>query len=105
MAGPAVLTAREVRARRLARHGLTAALPDPTPAGAVAAMHGAQAQIASAAELSVALRVPGATRATVRDALADGSVMIRRGFWIDGYYTQSRHDEDRGWGIAMRAGY
>jgi len=74
VAGPAVLTAREVRARRLARHGLTAALPDPTPAGAVAAMHGAQAQIASAAELSVALRVPGATRATVRDALADGSV-------------------------------
>ena len=34
-----------------------------------------------------------------------GSVMIRRGFWIDGYYTQSRHDEDRGFGIAMRAGY
>ena len=74
MAGIAILTAREVRARRLARHGLTAPLPDQTPSGAVAAMHGAQAQIASAAELSVALRVPGATRATVRAALADGSV-------------------------------
>ena len=33
-----------------------------------------------------------------------GSVMIRRGFWVDGYYTQSRHDEDRGFGIALRAG-
>ena len=63
-----------MRARRLARHGLTAPLPDQTPSGAVAAMHGAQAQIVSAAELSVALRVPGATRATVRAALADGSV-------------------------------
>ena len=74
MARPAVLTGREVRARRLARHGLTAPLHDPTPAGAVSAMHGAQAQVASAAELSVALRVPGATRATVREALAGGSV-------------------------------
>jgi F plasmid transfer operon protein TraF len=33
-----------------------------------------------------------------------GSVMIRRNFWIDGYYTQGRHDEDRGYGIALRAG-
>ncbi len=74
MAGPAPLTAREVLARRLVRHGLTAPLDEPTPAGAVAAMHAAQAQVASAAELSVALRVPGATRTTVREALADGSL-------------------------------
>ena len=32
-----------------------------------------------------------------------GSVMIRRGFWVDGYYTQGRHDEDRGFGVALRA--
>ena len=70
----AVLDAREVRARRLVRHGLTAAVDEPTPAGVVAAMHGAQAQVASAAELSVALRMPGATRTTVREALADGSL-------------------------------
>lgn len=70
----AVLDAREVRARRLVRHGLTAPVDEPTPAGVVAAMHGAQAQVASAAELSVALRVPGATRTTVREALADGSL-------------------------------
>ena len=74
MAGLAVLTAREVRARRLARHGLTAPVTERTPAGAVAAMHGAQAQLPSAAELSVALRVPGATRTTVREALADRSL-------------------------------
>jgi uncharacterized protein YukE len=70
----AVLGAREVRARRLVRHGLTATVDEPTPAGVVAAMHGAQAQVASAAELSVALRMPGATRTTVREALADGSL-------------------------------
>jgi hypothetical protein len=68
------LSGREVLARRLARHGLTAPLTDPSPAGAVAAMHAAQAQVASAAELSVALRLPGGTRATVRAALADGSL-------------------------------
>jgi hypothetical protein len=33
-----------------------------------------------------------------------GSVMIRRGFWVDGYYTHGRHDEDRGFGMALRAG-
>lgn len=69
-----VLDARAVRARRLVRHGLTSPVDEPTPAGAVAAMHGAQAQVASAAELSVALRVPGATRTTVREALAGGSL-------------------------------
>jgi hypothetical protein len=63
------LTAREVRARRLARHGLTNTLDDPTPAGAAAAMHGAHAQVMSAAELSIALRLPDATRADVRTAL------------------------------------
>lgn len=63
------LTRRDVRARRLRRHALTAEAPDPSPAGVVAAMHGAHAQVLSAAELSVALRLAGSTRATVRDAL------------------------------------
>lgn len=66
--------AREVSARRLARHGLTAPLADPTPAGAAAATHGIHAQIMSAAEVSAALRLPGSTRQTVRDALAEGSL-------------------------------
>ena len=68
------LTPREVRARRLARHGLTRALADPTPSGAAAAMHAAHAQVMSAAEVSVAIRLPGSTRRTVREALADGSL-------------------------------
>ena len=68
------LTPREVRARRLARHGLTRPLADPTPAGAAAAMHATHAQVMSAAEVSVAIRLPGSTRHTVRGALADGSL-------------------------------
>jgi winged helix DNA-binding protein len=35
----------------------------------VAAMHGAHAQVPSAAEVSIALRLPGSTRRTVRDAV------------------------------------
>lgn len=34
-----------------------------------------------------------------------GSVAIRPGMWLDGYYTQGRRDEDRGFGVALRAGY
>jgi len=33
------------------------------------------------------------------------SVAIRPGLWLDGYYAQGRFDEDRGFGVAMRAGY
>ena len=46
-----------------------------------------------------------------RDGSADpiasvgGSVAIRPSFWLDGYYTRGRRDEDRGFGFAMRAGY
>jgi len=38
-------------------------------------------------------------------AAAGGSVKIRSSLWVDGYYTISQHDEDRGWGLALRAGY
>ncbi|MEU7894309.1 winged helix DNA-binding domain-containing protein [Nonomuraea sp. NPDC049152] len=52
-------------ARRLERH-----FPQQgTPADVVAAMCGAHAQILSAAELSVSLRLPGTTRVDVREAL------------------------------------
>jgi hypothetical protein len=56
-----------VRARRLARHHLTT--PGDSAAGVVAAMCGAHAQILSAGELSVGLRLAGAARADVRAAL------------------------------------
>jgi hypothetical protein len=54
-------------ARRLERHGL-AATTFQRPEQAVAAMCGAHAQILSAAELSVGLRLGAGTRADVRDA-------------------------------------
>jgi hypothetical protein len=58
-----------VCARRLWRHGLAQPLQHATPADAVAAMCGAHAQILSAGELSIGLRLAGATRSDVRDAL------------------------------------
>jgi hypothetical protein len=59
----------DVCGRRLDRHGLSAPVRDGRPADAVAAMCGAHAQVLSAAEVSIGLRVPGATRADVADAL------------------------------------
>ncbi|WP_229706354.1 winged helix DNA-binding domain-containing protein [Micromonospora sonchi] len=58
----------DVWGRRLDRHGLSAAVYD-RPADAVAAMCGAHAQVLSAAEVSIGLRVAGATRDDVRTAL------------------------------------
>lgn len=61
---------QQVSARRLARAGLAGASSSAADlAATVAAMAGAHAQIMSAAELSVALRSPGATAADVRAAL------------------------------------
>jgi hypothetical protein len=59
------ITWEAVVARRMRRHFLTEQAA--TPVDAVRAMCGAHAQIASAGELSVALRVGGATRATVQE--------------------------------------
>ncbi|HUR05834.1 MAG TPA: winged helix DNA-binding domain-containing protein [Nonomuraea sp.] len=59
----------QVSARRLERHGLAAPAKDATPADVVAAMCGAHAQVMSAAELSVGLRLDGVTRTGVREAL------------------------------------
>src|SRR3954471_12754777 len=58
------ITWEAVVARRMRRHGLVEAFDAPVQA--VRAMCGAHAQIATAGELSVALRVAGATRATVQ---------------------------------------
>jgi hypothetical protein len=59
----------EVRARRLDRQALSAPWRDARPADIVAAMCGAHAQVLSAAELSIGLRLAGVTRAEVRGAL------------------------------------
>src|SRR5512145_927460 len=63
------LTWAEVCARRLERQGLSAPWPDARPADIVGAMGGAHAQVLSAAELSIGLRLTGITRQDVRDAL------------------------------------
>jgi hypothetical protein len=63
------LTWAEVCARRLDRHALSSPQQDARPAGIVAAMCGAHAQVMSAAELSIGLRLAGITRTDVREAL------------------------------------
>jgi hypothetical protein len=56
------MTWSEVCARRLDRHGLAAPFADARPADVVRAMCGAHAQILSAAELSIGLRIADCTR-------------------------------------------
>lgn len=74
---------RRVSARRLVRAGLmagagsAAAQSHPDPAATVAAMSGAHAQVMSAAELSVALRIPDATAADVQDALWRDRTLVK----------------------------
>lgn len=71
------LTWRQVCARRLERHALRAPAPAGHLAQVVSAMCGAHAQVASAAEVSVGLRVDGATRTTVRDALWTDRTLVK----------------------------
>jgi Winged helix DNA-binding domain len=65
-------------ARRFARHALlppAAARTDPSKIAV--AIGGAHAQVLSAAEVSIALRIQGATRQTVRSALWDEHSLIK----------------------------
>jgi Winged helix DNA-binding domain len=64
-----IITWAEVCARRLERHALSAPARDARPADIVGAMCGAHAQVLSAAEWSVGLRIAGITRTEIRDAL------------------------------------
>lgn len=65
-----------VCARRLRRHGLTEPFTGG-PADVSAAVAGTHAQVMSAAELSIGLRLPHATRQTVRDALWDTHDLVK----------------------------
>ena len=65
----ACLSWGEVCARRLDRHALSAPLQDARPADIVATICGAHAQVLSAAELSIGLRLAGITRTAIRQAL------------------------------------
>lgn len=62
------LTWQQVSARRLARHHLSRA-GETSPADVVRALCGAHAQVLSAAELSIGLRIAGATREDTQRAL------------------------------------
>jgi hypothetical protein len=66
----------DVRARRLAQHGLTAPLTGG-PADVVTAMAGTHAQVMSAAELAIGLRLTGSTRDDVRKALWTDRSLIK----------------------------
>jgi hypothetical protein len=68
-------TFAQVCARRLARHHLAASAADA--AEAARAVGGIHAQIMSAAEVSVGLRVAGITRAGVRDALWTERTLVK----------------------------
>src|SRR5713101_7562063 len=59
----------EVCARRLDRHALSAPLQGARPADIVGTICGAHAQVLSAAELSIGLRLAGITRTAIRQAL------------------------------------
>lgn len=71
------LTWEAVCARRLERHGLARPSADTRPSEIVSAMCGAHAQVMSAAELSIGLRIEGITRADVRDALWNDHSLIK----------------------------
>jgi hypothetical protein len=67
-----------VSSRRLAQHGLATAFPAGTGMAEVAtAVSGVHAQVLSAAEVSAALRVEGATREDVRRALWRDRTLVK----------------------------
>ncbi len=72
------VTWEQANARRLAQQGLATAFEAGTPiADVAAATCGVHAQILSAAEVSAALRVDGATRADVRRALWEDQSVVK----------------------------
>jgi hypothetical protein len=74
------MTWAEVCARRIERHALSAPSQAGRPAEVVSAMCGAHAQVMPAAELSIGLRIAGATREDVRGALwSERSLVKTRG--------------------------
>jgi hypothetical protein len=64
-------------ARRLDRHALSAPAADADPAGIVAAICGAHAQVLTAAQWSIGLRLAGGTRGDVEAALWTGRSLVK----------------------------
>jgi hypothetical protein len=67
----------QVSARRLDRHGLSAPLTGAEAADVVAAMCGAHAQLLTAAEWSIGLRLAGVTRGDVQAPLWTGRSLVK----------------------------
>ncbi|MCX5311017.1 winged helix DNA-binding domain-containing protein [Streptomyces sp. NBC_00154] len=72
----ATVTWAQANARRIERQGLAAPMASSSDR-AVSAMLAAHAQVSSAAELSVGLRLAGATRTDVRKALWNDRTLVR----------------------------
>lgn len=66
-----------VLARRIERHGLAQPVPNAQLANQVGLICGAHAQVISAAEISVGLRVAGSTRQQIQDALWKDHTLIK----------------------------
>jgi hypothetical protein len=73
----ATLTWTGVTARRMSRQALTEPAADLDPAGIARRLCGAHAQVLSAAELSIARRIAGATRADVQRALGHERTLVK----------------------------
>ncbi len=71
------LTWKQVWSRRLSRHGLATPASADGLAEQVAAICGAHAQVMTAAEVSIGIRVSGITRADVRRALWDERSLVK----------------------------
>src|SRR5258708_37174583 len=68
----------QVCARRLDRHALSSPSQDARPADIVGIMCGAHAQVLSAAELSIGLRIAGITRTDVQQALWTEHTLVKK---------------------------
>ena len=73
----ASVTWQGVSARRMARQHLSEPAPDLAPADVAGAMCGAHAQVVSAAELSIGLRIAGVNREDVRRALWEDRTLVK----------------------------
>ena len=71
------LTWAQVLARRMGRHGLVEPVPADQLADQVGVICGAHAQVMSAAEVSIGLRVAGITRSDVRSALWERRSLVK----------------------------
>jgi hypothetical protein len=71
------MTWPQVWGLRLARHGLSQPVPPRDLAPQVSVMCGAHAQVMSAAEISIGLRVEGITRRAVREALWEDRSLVK----------------------------